>query len=78
MKIQIEHTDTFGGEANYSWANRKEIELPDSASDLQIVRAAKREIGYSGYPCKRSDYGETIVLHPENECTVIFIDAIYD
>lgn len=28
-KYQIEYTDTFGGEANYSWVNRAIITMPE-------------------------------------------------
>jgi hypothetical protein len=75
MKIKIEHTDTFGGDANYSWVNREEIEVPNNLSDLAIVRRAKKELGYSNHRCNRSDWGGTIVLDPVGECTRIFIDC---
>lgn len=78
MKIQFEHTDTFGGEANYSWCNRGTIEVSDNASDLSIVRAVKRELGFTGVKCDREEYGETIVLRPRGICHVIFIDALSD
>lgn len=29
MKVNIEVTDTFGGEANYSWVNRKTYEYDE-------------------------------------------------
>jgi len=74
-KIRIEHTDTFGGEANYTWVHREEIEVPNNLSDLAIVRRAKKELGYSNHRCNRSDLGGTIVLDPVGESTRIFIDC---
>ena len=75
MIVKIEHTDTFGGEANYSWVQRAEITVPDGLSDLAIVRRAKREIGYTNCRCNRSELGETIVLDPVGVCARIFIDC---
>jgi hypothetical protein len=41
--MRIEMTDTFGGESNYSWVKRVEVELPESCSNRQklaLVREA--------------------------------------
>lgn len=76
-KYSVEHTDTFCGEANYSWCTRETIELPDDASDLAIVRKAKRAIGLSGVKCRRIELGETIELRPYGHCSVVFISPIY-
>lgn len=73
MKTQYEMTDTFGGEANYSWVRRGQVELPEGASDLMLVRRVKKALGLEGVRCKREEYGEQIVLHPVGSCTVIFI-----
>ena len=29
MQYQVEYTDTFGGEANYSWARRATVAMPE-------------------------------------------------
>lgn len=71
--IQIEITDTFGGEANYSWAERKTLEIDDSATDLAIVRRAKRLAGWTGHPCKREEYGDMIALRPVGSYQIMFI-----
>ena len=76
MRIQVEHTDTFGGEANYSWVNRVEFTVPDEASDLQIVRRAKAELGLTGVACKRNDLGDAIELRPIGYAQVVFIDVV--
>lgn len=77
VKWEAEYTDTFSGEANYSWMTRKEFELPENASDLAVVRKAKALIGLNGVSCKRMDMGDTIALYPCGCCTVLFITPIY-
>ncbi len=69
-----EITDTFGGEANYSWVNRAEFTLPAGATRRQIVSAGKRALGYSGIKCDTFDLGAMYELRPRGECTVIFIN----
>ena len=73
MQVNVELTDTFGGEANYSWVRRQRMELPDNVSDRTIVRCVKARLGYSNVPCRKEDYGDTIALYPHKECAVIFI-----
>ena len=73
MKIKIEVTDTFSGEANYSWVNRKEMEMMDALSKYSVVRRVKKEIGWSGQRCLTVDYGDTIELRPYGVCQVAFI-----
>ena len=72
--IQYEMTDTFGGESNYSWVKRGEIEMKDKQfSNLAAVRKVKKELGYNGVRCKTVDYGDMIELRPVGQCIVIFI-----
>lgn len=73
----VEYTDTFGGEANYNWRKRGTVTLSDCATDRQIVLACKNAVGLSGVKCDREDRGETTVLHPRGECTIVFIDEQY-
>lgn len=77
MKFQFELTDTFGGEANYSWAKRETVELPDDISDLALVRRAKLAMGLNGVRCRRESYGDMIALYPYGACVVLFIIAEY-
>ena len=73
MKCNVEVTDTFGGESNYSWVRRYTFEMPDGASDLAIMRRAKREAGYSGVRGKVSKLGEMLEFRPYRVCHVMFI-----
>tara|TARA_R100001244_G_scaffold109624_2_gene81126 strand:- start:54 stop:299 length:246 start_codon:yes stop_codon:yes gene_type:complete len=77
IEIQAEYTDTFGGDANYSWVTRKTFFAKGDISDLAIVRRAKALLGLSGVRCKREDLGETIALRPQGSCTIVFINSIY-
>lgn len=72
--VNAEYTDTYAGEANYGWVRRATFELPANATDLQIVRAAKKRLGLAGVRCTREDMGDTIVLRPLGSCTVLFVN----
>lgn len=74
----MEYTDTFGGEANYSWVRRESFEMPDAASDLAVMRRAKLAAGLSGCRGKRDSYnGDTLEFRPYGSCTVMFVTAQY-
>ena len=75
MWYQAEHTDTFGGEVNYSWARRARFEAPESITDRNLVARAKRELGLTGVRCRRETWGETLVLRPVGMHIIVFIDA---
>ena len=78
MKIRAEFTDTYGGEANYSWVRRATIEVPDTLSDRAIVRRAKKALGVEGIRAKRREnYGDQIWLWGIGGCTVLFIIIEY-
>lgn len=77
MKLEIEYTDTFGGEANYSWVKRQEITVPDNTSEREISRRAKLAIGLTGVKCRREEIGEMVALYPQGCCTVLFINPVY-
>ena len=48
MKVLFEYTDTFGGEANYSWVKREERVLHDDTPTRELVRLAKAWAGLTG------------------------------
>lgn len=77
MEYNLEYTDTFGGEANYSWVRRATIEAPSDISDLALVRRAKRALDLSGVSCRRESWGDTIALRPYGSCTIAFITPNY-
>lgn len=73
--INYEVTDTFGGEANYSWVKRGQAESKEGEdfSDLAAIRRVKKAIGWSGIPCRVDNYGDSIILWPRGMCQVCFI-----
>lgn len=68
--IQVEVTDTFGGEANYAWVRRYAIA---DGTRRALVRRAKRAAGWTGIRCAVSEYGDTIEVRPAGLCQVMFI-----
>jgi hypothetical protein len=76
MKIRYEHTDTFGGEANYCWVKRGDMTLPEGTSRLAVVRRVKDALGLSGVRCKTEDFGDSLRLKPVGVCQVVFIDYV--
>ncbi len=66
----FEFTDTFGGEANYSWVRRGTVQ---ARSLRGAVILAKRELGLTGHRCRVSDYGDETALYPAGSCTVLFV-----
>lgn len=71
MAINLEHTDTFAGEANYSWVRRAHV--PADVSDRALVRRAKAWAGLTGRRCRVENYGDTIAIYPRGMATVLFI-----
>jgi hypothetical protein len=69
----IEVTDTFGGEANYSWVRRYTVELPEGSPRAAIKRAAKRVAGMTGERGAWDDYGDRYTFHPRGACVVMFV-----
>lgn len=74
MLWDFEYTDTFSGQANYSWVERGQVE---AETELSAVRRVKAELGLTGVPCKRSDCGDMVELIPRGSCTVVFISPHY-
>ena len=74
MKVSVTQTDTFGGEANYSWANRYEFIIHNTASQRNIVRKAKALAGMTGVKSDTYDYGESLTIKPRGYNQVIFVD----
>jgi hypothetical protein len=74
-QIQYEVTDTFGGEANYSWVRRgiAPSKEGENFSDLAAIRRVKKAIGWNGIQCEVWNDGDTISLRPRGMCQVCFI-----
>ena len=77
ITFNVEYTDTFGGEANYSWV-RKETLTVKTDSQRAIVRAAKAFCGFTGMPARVESYGDMISIKPYNLCQMAFVTFDYD
>ena len=75
MKVMIEYTDTFGGEANYAWCSRETITV---SSDKGLMRRAKRLMGLSGVRGRTYDRGDLIEFRPYRIATILFVQVIED
>lgn len=73
MKYQFELTDTFGGEANYSWVKRTVVDIPDGTSKVLLVALAKQWANLTGTRCETENYGDAFTLRPRGLCQVLFI-----
>lgn len=71
---RFEYTDTFGGETNYAWVRRGQVE---AKSQLAAVRKIKAMLGLSGVKCQREEWHEWLSLKPIGSCTVVIITPFY-
>lgn len=77
----VELTDTFGGEANYSWVKRAYVaEPPDSvpwasrAYRSRLTRAAKAAVGLTGERGRMEEYScGDFAFYPYGACVVMFV-----
>jgi hypothetical protein len=82
MKINLEVTDTFGGEANYSWVNRATYEYDEheALSRLGIVRMAKKFAGLTGQDCLVEYTNDQVTITPTGRsapCIICFVNIEY-
>lgn len=77
MRIDVEVTDTFGGEANYSWVRHYSFAVPDLLSNYSIIRRVKKYIQWSGERCVVTWYGGDMAglaeIRRANACMVAFV-----
>ena len=67
---QVEYTDTFGGEANYCWVDRKIVRARNLKHAFRIAKKAMRLNGFRG---RTYNHGDTIEFRPYRMCTVLFV-----
>lgn len=81
MPYQVEVTDTFGGESNYSWVRRYTVDAPTTKYRSRgyrnaLTRRAKAAAGWTGMRCEVDDYGDSYTLRPcggNAPCWIMFI-----
>ena len=73
FRYDVEYTDTFGGEANYSWVKRATVTMPElthygydggtnyakanATFERELMKKAKAAVGITGVRGKRESYG---------------------
>jgi hypothetical protein len=70
---KIEYTDTFGGDANYSWVRRATMPSKPNETQRSIMRRAKAEMGLTGLKGETCNFGDLLQFHPNGYCTVLFV-----
>ena len=67
---EVEHTDTFAGEANYCWVRRYQIK---GTGRQTIIRRAKKACGLTGVRCRVTDFGDMFEIRPQGICQIVFV-----
>jgi hypothetical protein len=73
ITYEVECTDTFGGEANYTWVRREEIKVPKGASRRMLIGRAKRAVGRQAVPTRNSELGDGLRMDVVGAAIVIFV-----
>jgi hypothetical protein len=72
MTYEYEYTDTFGGEANYSWVKRGKVAANSFAHAWRKVKA---ELGLQGWKTKKvMDCGDMVRYDFTDACWCVFIN----
>jgi len=77
FQVEVEYTDTFGGEANYCWVKRETLTLPVGISDRELTRRAKAAVGLTGVRGRTDHMGDLVKFVPYRSATVMFVQTIY-
>lgn len=88
-KYHVEYTDTFAGEANYSWVRRAVVYMPelihfgyDGGTNYatankrytrELMRRAKAAVGLSGVRGVRETWGEMEIFRSYRSATILFV-----
>ena len=73
ITIDVEYTDTFAGEPNYSWVRRATLKVPEGLADATIMRRAKKAMGLSGLKGRTRSFGDCWDFVPHNVATVLLV-----
>jgi hypothetical protein len=88
-KHNVEYTDTFGGDANYSWVNRSTVTMPELTHfgyaggtnyakanriyNRELLKLAKAKMGLTNVRGVTTHYQDTIEFRPYRMATVLFV-----
>lgn len=76
LNFEVELTDTFGGEANYSWVRRKNLKLIGLPhSNRRILKLARKALGLEGIKLRqRYDLGDSMAYDLDGACIRLFLN----
>jgi len=88
-RYNVEYTDTFEGQANYSWVRRATVTMPelthygyDGASNYdkanraylrELMRRAKAAVGLTGVRGRTDQCSDNLEFYPRKSATVLFV-----
>ena len=75
--MAVEYTDTFGGEANYTWVKRATLTLDCGMTKATISRRCKAAMGLTGVSGRVVHNGDRIEFRPYRICAVMFAQVEY-
>ena len=73
LSWDAELTDTFGGEANYSWVQREQLKINSNYCGAWIVRTAKAAFGLTSVPHITTDLGDSMRIELPSINSVLFL-----
>lgn len=89
---ELEYTDTFGGEANYSWVERKRFSMPELTHygydggtnygranriyQRELMKKAKALVGLTGVRGRTYHHGDMSEFRPYRSATVLFVNFV--
>lgn len=76
-EMEVEYTDTFGGEANYCWVRRELLHFSEGASKAHVKRRLKAAMRITGMGGKWSDHGDQLEFRPYGTQTILMARVIY-
>lgn len=88
-KYQVEYTDTFAGEANYSWVRREIVTMPElthygydggtnyvkanKVFERELMKRAKAAVGLTGVRGVKFSHDGDLKFRPHCSATVLFV-----
>lgn len=85
----VEYTDTFAGEANYSWCRRERVTMSElthygydggtnyskanKVFQRELMRKAKAAVGLTGARGVTHSYGDMLEFRPYRSATVLLV-----
>ena len=73
MAWNVEVTDTFGGESNYSWVRHYSFDSLPNDTQRSVMRKAKALAGYTGHKGQTDSFGDSYNFRPRGVCHVMFV-----